>query len=62
MISLPVNATLAGQGTEIINAIMMGKIPPDIGTQLISALTSQAKIIEFTELESRIAALESAKK
>lgn len=62
LISLPVNESLSGQGTEILNAIVTGKIAPDIGTQLLTALSSQAKIIEFTDLESRIAALESAKK
>ncbi len=62
MVSVPVNATLAGQGNEIITAILTGKIAPDIGTQLLSALTSQSKIIEFTELEARLTALEVAKK
>jgi hypothetical protein len=61
MVSVPVMGSLSGQGNEIINAIMTGKIAPDIGSQLISALTSQLKIIEFTELESRISALESKK-
>ncbi len=58
MVSVPVIESLSGQGSEILNSIMTGKIAPDIGSQLISALTSQSKIIEFTELESRIAALE----
>lgn len=57
-ISLPVSDSLAGQGNEIIRATMTGKIPPDIGSQLITALANQAKIIEIDELTKRIEALE----
>jgi hypothetical protein len=57
-ISLPFIESLAGQGNEIIRATMSGQIPPDIGSQLISALANQAKIIEVDELTKRIEALE----
>jgi hypothetical protein len=57
-ISLPVSDSLAGQGNEIIRATMTGKIPSDIGSQLITALANQAKIIEIDELTKRIEALE----
>lgn len=57
-ISLPFVESLAGQGNEIIRATMSGQIPPDIGSQLISALANQAKIIELDELTKRIEALE----
>jgi hypothetical protein len=57
-ISLPVSDSLAGQGNEIIRAIMSGQIPPDTGSQLITALANQAKIIEVDELTKRIEALE----
>ena len=46
-ISLPVNGSLAEQGGEIIKATMSGQIPPDIGSQLITALANQAKIVEI---------------
>ncbi len=58
-ISLPVNGTLAEQGGEIIKATMTGQIPPDIGSQLITALAHQAKIVEVDELTRRIEALEN---
>jgi hypothetical protein len=58
-ISLPVNGSLAEQGGEIIKATMAGQIPPDIGSQLITALANQSKIIEIDELSKRVAALES---
>jgi hypothetical protein len=57
-INLPFVESLAGQGNEIIRATMQGQIPPDIGSQLISALANQAKIIEVDELTKRIEALE----
>jgi hypothetical protein len=57
-ISLPFVESLAGQGNEIIRATMSGQIPPDIGSQLITALANQAKIIEVDELTKRIEALE----
>ncbi|MCX6065085.1 MAG: hypothetical protein NT121_04930 [Chloroflexi bacterium] len=62
MVSVPVIESLSGQGNEIITAILTGKIAPDIGTQLLTALSSQSKIIEFTELEARLTALEVIKK
>lgn len=58
-ISLPVNGTLAEQGSEIIKATMAGMIPPDVGSQLITALAAQSKVIEIDELSRRIEALES---
>ena len=58
-INLPVNGTLAEQGGEIIRATMAGHIPPDIGSQLITALAAQSKIIEIDQLTQRIEALEA---
>ena len=57
-ISLPINGALSEKGNEIIKATMDGTIPPDIGSQLITALAHQAKIIEIDELTKRIEALE----
>ena len=59
-INLPFVDSLAGQGNEIIRATMQGKIPPDIGSQLITALANQAKVIEIDELTKRIELLEQA--
>lgn len=58
-ISLPVNGSLTEQGEEIIRATLAGQIPPDIGSQLITALAAQSKIIEVDELTKRIEALEA---
>jgi hypothetical protein len=58
-ISLPGSDTLAGQGNEVIKAIIGGSIPPDIGSYLITALANQSKIIEIDVLTKRIEALEN---
>jgi len=57
-ISLPTNGTLAEQGSEIIKATMAGQIPPDIGSQLITALSNQGKLIELQEMAERLQRLE----
>ena len=57
-VNLPVNGTLAEQGGEIIRATLSGQIPPDIGAQLISALSNQGKLIELQELTQRVEKLE----
>jgi len=57
-INLPVNGTLADQGDEIIRATLSGHIPPDIGAQLITALTAQSKIIEQQEVIERLSRIE----
>jgi Family of unknown function (DUF5681) len=60
-ISLPVKNTLAEQGSAIIKATMAGQIPPDIGSQLITALANQSKIVEIDDLTRRLEALETKK-
>ena len=60
-INIPINGTLAEQGDEIIKATLSGNIPPDIGAQLINALSNQGKLIELQELTERIEILEAKK-
>ena len=57
-ICLPVNGTLAEQGNEIIRATMGGQMPPDIGSQLITALSNQGKLIELQEITERLQHIE----
>jgi hypothetical protein len=57
-VNLPIVESLAGQGQEVIRATMTGKIAPDIGAQLITALSNQGKLIEFQELADRLARIE----
>ena len=57
-VNLPIVESLAGQGQEVIRATMTGKIAPDIGAQLITALSNQGKLVEFQELADRLARIE----
>ena len=57
-INLPVNGGLVEQGGEVIRATMSGEIPPDIGAQLITALSNQGKLIDLEEVSSRLANIE----
>ena len=57
-ITVPVKDTLPEQGGEIIKATVTGLIPPDVGSQLITALSNQGKLIELQELSERLARLE----
>lgn len=49
---------LSEQGAAVISAAMMGDIAPDVAGQLLSALASQAKLVEVSELEKRIESIE----
>ena len=57
-INLPVMDTLPEQGDEIIKAAVSGQIPPDIGAQLITALSNQGKLVELQELAERLSRIE----
>ena len=53
------SADLASQGAAIINAALSGKLTPDVLRDLLSALADQARLVEFTEIEARLNALEN---
>ena len=57
-VKLPYGDTLTSQGKTILNATLSGLIPPDIGSQLITALANQARIVEIDDLLERIKILE----
>jgi len=57
-ITLPVKETLPEQGGEIIKAIVTVQIAPDIGSQLITALSNQGKLVELQELAERLSRIE----
>lgn len=48
----------AEQTKQIMKAIAKGELAPDTGVSLITAMASVIKIIEITELEERLKALE----
>lgn len=60
-ITLPPQNSLTEQGEAVIKATMSGQIPPDIGSQLLTALSHQLKIVEIDDLTKRVEALEAPK-
>jgi hypothetical protein len=57
-VSIPTDGTLVEQGGAIIRATLAGLIPPDIGAQLITALSNQGKLIDLEEVSNRLANIE----
>lgn len=58
-VSVNLGATPADSARRVLEAVGSGQIAPDAGATLLSALAAQARIIEVSELEGRIAALEA---
>lgn len=59
-IKLPKNADLSTQGKIIIQAIANGELVPSQGSNLLTGLSTLARIKELDELERRLTALEQA--
>ncbi len=57
-VSLPKDAGLTDSGRAILAAVTGGALPPDVGSQLLAAVGSLARVAEIDELEKRLAALE----
>lgn len=55
------SGTLSERGDQVMEAIAQGYISAEEAASLMSVIQSQARIIEVTELESRVAALEKHK-
>lgn len=51
--------TATGKAQAVMDAIAVGKIPPDVGAQLIAAIGALVRVVEIDELERRIAAIEA---
>ena len=58
-VSVESESGLVAQGEAVINEILAGNIPPDIGSLLITSLSSQSKLIEIEELNKRLERIES---
>lgn len=58
-LALPEGGTLADKGAAILHAAGVGELAPGQAAALLAALGTLAKIVETTELEQRIAALEA---
>lgn len=51
-------ADLAGKGERVLEQLAAGAMSPDEAATIIGAIAQQARIVETSELERRIAALE----
>jgi hypothetical protein len=60
VLKLPKNGGLAGAGEAVLSAISRGKLPADVGAQLLAALGQQARIVEIDDIVRRLEALENA--
>lgn len=54
------SGTLSERGDQVMEAIVQGSIGVEEAASLMSVIQSQARIIEATELDKRISALEKA--
>jgi Family of unknown function (DUF5681) len=61
LVALPEDAPLSEQGAAVLRAVADGHITPSQGASMVQSLTGLARIIEVSELEARIAALERSK-
>lgn len=62
-VSAPAAATAetpTDKAKAVMDAVAAGKIPPDIGAQLVTAIGALVRIVEMDELGKRIKALETA--
>ena len=55
---LPTTGTLADQGAAIYQAVARGEIGTDEAVTLMQVLQAQCRIVEISEFEARLAALE----
>lgn len=47
------------QSGQILKAISLGKLPPDVGALILGGVTSMLKIKEITDIDDRLKAMES---
>lgn len=52
-------ASISEKAEQIILAVSQGEVPPDIGTQLVTAMSAVMNIKEKTDFEERLKALEN---
>jgi hypothetical protein len=54
----PLGETLTDQGRAVMSALIAGELTPDQASRVMATLAAQARIIEVSDLEQRISALE----
>lgn len=51
--------TLAGRATAVLDAVADGQLDPDTAAALVNAVAKLARVVEISEIESRLAQLEA---
>ncbi len=59
-VDFPKTESLAGLANAFIQAAAKGQLPPDVASQMVSAVGTLARIVEIDELKERLTALEAA--
>jgi hypothetical protein len=54
-------ATPADQARAVVAAVATGQVPADVGKALLDGIASVCRIVEISEIEARLRALEEAK-
>jgi hypothetical protein len=57
---LDTNQDYTGQARQIMEAVSIGKVAPDVGRQLIDGIAAMARVAELDEIQRRLDALEEA--
>ena len=57
----PLTGSLSDHGRTVLAAVSAGKITPGQASSLMQVLSAQARVVEASELEKRIAALEASR-
>lgn len=58
-VAIDMAGNLAEQGQSAIDAVAAGRLAPGQGAQVLAGLVNLAKIIETTDIQTRLAALEA---
>ena len=57
-INLPTDGTLTAKGNAVLNAVAAGQLAPALGSALLGAIGTLARVTEMDELDARVAELE----
>jgi hypothetical protein len=58
-INLPTDGTLTAKGNAVLHAVAAGKLAPALGSALLGAIGTLARVTEMDELDARVAELEN---
>ena len=60
-VQIPIKENTALNARDVLQGVFAGEVPPDVGSSLLTAITSALKAVEVEDLAKRIEALESKK-